>query len=119
MNGDGCSREEVRWSATEKKIARSAFDQAYQRQCAAILTKAMKMLATASTPSDLWKVHDYRSVQRHATDKIYDYRYSVLLTVFARLLKEKWLNVADLAGLQESKIEKIQAWVTFWHGHRG
>jgi hypothetical protein len=115
MNGDGFSREEVRWSAAEKKIARRAFDQAYQRQCAAIRANAKKMLATASAPSDMWKVHDYRSVQRRRTDKIYDYRYSVLLTVFARLLKEKWLNVADLAGLQESKIEKIEEWVTFWH----
>lgn len=115
MNGDGFSREEVRWSAAEKKIARRAFDQAYRRQCAAIRANAKKMLATASAPSDMWKVHDYLSVQRRATDKIYDYRYSVLLTVFARLLKEKWLNVADLAGLQESEIEKIEEWVTFWH----
>jgi hypothetical protein len=118
MNGDGFSREEVRWSAAEKKIARRVFDEAYQRQCAAILSKAKKMLATASVSSDLWKAHDYLSVQRRTTDKIYDYRYSVLLAVFARLLDEKWLNIADLTGLEESKIEEVQKLVIFWHDDR-
>jgi hypothetical protein len=116
MAGDGFSGEEVRWSAAEKKIARRAFDKAYQRQCAAILANAKKMLATASVSSDLWKIHDYLSVQRHTTDKTYDYRYSVLFNVFARLLKEKWLNIAELAGLEESKIEKIQESLDFWRG---
>jgi hypothetical protein len=119
MNGDGFSAREIPWSAVVKKIARRAFDQAYQRQCAAIRANVKKMLATASAPADVWKIHDYLFVQRRATDKIYDYRYSVLLTVFARLLEEKWLNVADLAGLQESKIEKIREWVSFWHRRRG
>jgi hypothetical protein len=72
----------------------------------------------ASVSSDLWKVHDYLSVQRRTTDKIYDYRYSVLLTVFARLLDEKWLNIADLTGLEESKIEEVQKLVNFWHRER-
>jgi hypothetical protein len=119
MNGEGFSSEEVRWSGAEKKIARSAFDKAYQRQCATILAKATKMLATASVPRDLWKVHDYLSVQRRATDKTYDYRYSVLLSVLAALIEENWLNVTDLAGLQESKIEKIEAWVKFRRDDRG
>ena len=74
MNGDGFSGEEVRWSGAEKKTARKAFDEAYQRQCAAILAKAKKMLAAAFVSSDLWTVHDYLSVQRRTTVKIYDYR---------------------------------------------
>ena len=41
---------------------------------------------------------------------MYDYRYSVLVTVFSVLLSEGWLTVADLAGLQENKIEQIQKW---------
>jgi len=76
------------------------------------------MLATTSVSSDLWKIHDYLSVQRHTTDRTYDYRYSVLFNVFARLLKQKWLNIADLAGLEESKIERIQESVDFWRGRR-
>jgi Photoprotection regulator fluorescence recovery protein len=118
MAGDGFSGEEVCWSAAEKKIARRAFDKAYQPQCAGILAKARKMLATASVSSDLWKIHDYLSVQRHTTDRTYDYRYSVLFNVFARLLREKWLNIADLAGLEENKIERIQESVDFWRGRR-
>ena len=106
MDGNEFSGGTERWSPAEKKIARSAFDEAYQRQCASIRARATKILATGSAPSDLWKLHDYLSVQRRATDKIYDYRYSRLFTVFARLMIEKWLSVADLTGLQESKIER-------------
>ncbi len=118
MNENEFSGETVGWSPAEKKIARGAFDQAYQRQCASIRARATKILATSSAPSDLWKLHDYLSIQRRATDKIYDYRYSRLLSVFARLLVEKWLSVSDLTGLQESKIEKIIKLADFMRGDR-
>jgi Photoprotection regulator fluorescence recovery protein len=48
------------------------------------------------------------SQRRRTVDKIYDYRYSVLLNVFARLLRDGWLTETDLVGLQEEKIEKIK-----------
>lgn len=38
----------------------------------------------------------------------YDYRYSVLILVFARLLKEGWITVNDLEGLEEDKIDRIR-----------
>jgi hypothetical protein len=41
-------------------------------------------------------------------DRIYDYRYSVLRLVFARLLRDGWLSEADLAGLQKDKIDDIK-----------
>jgi len=59
-------------------------------------------------PADLWRIHDYLTKQRKQTDKKYDFRYSVLILVFAMLLKEGWLNEADLQGLREDKIEKIE-----------
>jgi len=34
----------------------------------------------------------------------YDYRYSVLLIVFAQLIKDGWLTVDELKGLTEDKI---------------
>ena len=48
------------------------------------------------------------SEQRKKTDEKYDFRYSVLVFVLARLLKERWLEKADLDGLGEDKIEKIK-----------
>jgi len=40
--------------------------------------------------------------------KKYDYRYSVLIGVFARLLYEGWLSEQDLAGLSPEKLELIR-----------
>ena len=64
------------------------------------------MIARASAPSDIWRVHDYLSQHRRTVDKLYDYRYSVLLNVFAS--GEGWLTEADLIGLQKDKIERIK-----------
>ena len=98
----------IKWSKNEKIVARRAFEAAYQKECAAITAKLKAMIAAAAEPEDLWRIHDYLTKQRDQTDKKYDHRYSVLISVFAMLLKEGWLNEADLQGLQEDKIEKIK-----------
>jgi hypothetical protein len=98
----------IKWSKTEKIVARRVFEAAYQKECAAIAAKLKEMIAVAAEPGGLWRIHDYLTKQRDQTDKKYDYRYSVLIFVFAMLLKEGWLNEADLQGLQEDKIEKIK-----------
>jgi hypothetical protein len=72
-------------------------------------SKAEKQTARkASEPRDLWRIHDYLTEQRDRTDEKYDYRYSVLPFVFARLLKEGWLAEADLEGLGADKREIIR-----------
>lgn len=96
------------WTQAEKKIARRAFEKAFELQCAAITAETKRMIASAADPSDIWRVHEYRSEQRRTADQIYDYRYSVLLEVFARLLRDGWLTEADLAGLRKEKIEQIK-----------
>ena len=101
---------EAKWSPAEKKVARKAYDAAFYRQCAAITEKAKQMLASSSPPYGVWKLHDYLSRERRKVDLRYDYRYSVLISVLAALLREKWLSKADLAGLSEDKIEQIEYW---------
>ena len=44
-------------------------------------------------------------------DKKYDYRYSVLPSVFARLIREGWLSFEKLEGLGEDKIQEIKSWI--------
>lgn len=105
--------EHIPWTQSEKKIARKAFDQAFERQCASIKAEAEKMIANVAAPSDIWRVHDYLSEHRRRIDALYDYRYSVLLEVFGVLLRDGWLNEADLAGLQQDKIDRIKRWVNF------
>jgi hypothetical protein len=99
---------DIKWSKTEKSVARRAFEAAYQKECAAITAKLKEMIATASEPADLWRIHDYLTKQLKRIEEKYDYRYSVLILLFALLLKEGWLDEAELQGLQEDKIEKIK-----------
>jgi hypothetical protein len=40
-------------------------------------------------------------------DEKYDYRYSVLLLVFARLQSESWLSRSELSGLAREKLEYL------------
>jgi photoprotection regulator FRP-like protein len=104
--------EESAWSGAEKKVARRAFDQAYHRKCADIEARMKKMAVRASSPSDMWEIHDYLSEQRRIVDDTFDYRYSVLLSVLGYLLREGWLSKADLVGLRDDKIEKIKRWAS-------
>ena len=53
-------------------------------------------------------IHDFLTEELKKIEDKYDYRYSVLIFVFARLLKEGWLKESDLDGLDKDKIEKIK-----------
>lgn len=102
---------ETQWSETEKKIARSAFDRAYQREIEALIRDVTERASTISTQQDVWQLHDFLSARRHEIDGKYDYRYSGLIFVFARLVKEKWLSIGELKGLEADKLAKISALV--------
>ncbi|MHC4180738.1 MAG: hypothetical protein ACYSWU_24830 [Planctomycetota bacterium] len=56
----------------------------------------------------MWRAHDFLPEKRAETDYKYDYRYSVLTLVFARLMKEGQLRIEDLKGLEEDKIARIR-----------
>ena len=99
---------QINWTPAEKKMARKAFDKAFEAQCAAITAEVKQMLASLATPCDIWRIHDYLSEHRKSVNRIYDYRYSVLPLVFARLLRDGWLSEGDLAGLQKNKIDDIR-----------
>jgi hypothetical protein len=106
---------DVRWSDVEKKVARRAFDLALQRECTTIAAEVRKLSAQDSNPMVVWGIHDYLSEQRRMVDRKYDYRYSVLINLFGRLVAEKWLSLDDLAGLRDEKIERIERSATFYH----
>ncbi|WP_205780747.1 hypothetical protein [Methylocaldum sp. 14B] len=99
---------DFKWSDSEKKVARRAFDKALEKECASIMAKFKDMAAKVEKPEDLWAVHDYLTKQRRAIDEKYDYRYSQLIFVFARLLGEKWIDEKDLHCLSAEKLQAIQ-----------
>ena len=100
--------DNISWSKAEKSIARKAFDSAYDKEINSIVSEAKNRLQSYSGPADLWALHDYISKKRVETDNKYDYRYSMLIFVFARLIKDGYLTIADLQGLSEQKIELIR-----------
>ena len=88
------------WSASEKKVARAAFERACQRESAAIRREVESMLQRSGDPTAIWEVATYLHQRRREIDEKYDFRYSVLLLVFMRLYREGWLSDEDLAGLR-------------------
>ena len=104
---------DLEWSKPEKTIAKEAYDKAYNAECGSILAEVKRRIANLSDPKSIWKIHDYLTAQRRQVDQKYDYRYSVLPLLFARLIQEKWLTEADLEGLGEEKLKTIRHILAF------
>ena len=67
-------------------------------------------LATSrTTPSDMWEIESYLRQQRRQLDETFDYRYSQLPIVFARLIHAGHLDENRLGGLSEEKLEVIRS----------
>ncbi|MBM3712917.1 MAG: hypothetical protein FJW56_05725 [Actinobacteria bacterium] len=96
------------WSPQEKKISRAAFDKAYQVEMNKIKNELERMLSNLDDLQKIWSIHNYLTKKRNELDKKFDYRYSVLIIVFGRLLSEGVITEKDLKGLSEDKLEAIK-----------
>ena len=105
---DPAARRDFRWSHKEKSVARAAFDGALARETAAIRKKVEELLQRSNEPNAVWDVLEFLSKKQRELEQKYDYRYSVLTGVFARLLYEGWIAESDLAGLNPEKLELIR-----------
>lgn len=100
---------DIQWSQAEKKVARAAFERAYEREIQALVTEVRERARTVGKVDDLWTLHDFLSARRHDLEGKYDYRYPVLIFVFARLVQEGWLELQELEGLAADKLTKVSA----------
>lgn len=100
---------ETQWSPQEEKIAKTAFDAAYHREVTSMTAEVKRQAKGATSPDELWKLHDFLSARRHDLDGKYDFRPSMLIFVFAQLIKEGWLDIQELEGLTADKIAKVNA----------
>ena len=96
------------WSKTEKQIAKRAYDAAHKREYAKLIDKTREMAGKMREPGDLWRLHDFLARTLKEIDEKYDYRYSQLIMVFARLVHQGWLSLEELEGLHEDKLAKIE-----------
>lgn len=105
---DPSPRRELHWSHKEKGVARAAFDSALARENASIRREVESLLQRSSEPSAVWEVLEFLTTKQREIERKYDYRYSVLTGVFARLLAEGWLTDKDLVELDAEKLELIR-----------
>ncbi len=109
MTGSGEDSEgamrDLRWSAAEKAVARKAFDGALQRELQAVMREAKEMAAKIQEPAELER---YLNEQRREIDQRYDYRYSVLPSVFGELIRRGCLREEELDGLGADKFNTIR-----------
>ena len=97
-----------KWSQEEKVIARRAFDMALRQELDDVIRETKARSAQIAQPSDLWDLESYLTQRRTQIDREFDYRYSVLPVVFARLIRTGRLTEHDLDGLAEDKLKFIR-----------
>ena len=106
------------WSHGEKKVAKRVFEAALEREMSALRGQVEGLLAADSKSEVVWEAHNLLSRRRREIDQKYDYRYSVLIQVLARLVSEDLIDTSELAGLNEEKIGAIETLASFMKGER-
>ncbi len=99
---------DLHWSPAEKKIARRAYDAALEVALNRVMAEFKAKAAAVATPADVWALEDYLRERRRDIDAVFDYRYSQLPFVFARLIHDRYLDEAQLVGLAEEKLALIR-----------
>ena len=97
------------WTEVEEEIARRAFQIAYKRETEALIDSVRYKASCLTEIEDMWSLHDFLSVKRHEVDGRYDYSLPMLVFVFAGLVKDGWITLSELEGLNSDKIAKIVA----------
>lgn len=94
---------DLKWSASEKKLARRLYEQALHAELNEVLSEFKARAAKASTPEEMWAVGDFLEARRRAIDEKYDYRYSQLILVFSRLVREGRIQREQFEDLSQEK----------------
>lgn len=99
---------DLKWSNDEKRAARKAFDNAYQREMEEIKSLFLEKVSKIKNNTDLWAIEEFLSNKRRVLDKKYDFRYSQLILVFSRLQSEGYIVEEDVKDLDDEKKELIK-----------
>ena len=99
---------DLKWSESEKKLARRVFEAALQRELAEIMAEFKAKAERVTSPDDMWALQDYLRDKQRQIEAKYDYRYSQLVIVFGTLLYQKRIQEDDLLGLSEEKLASIR-----------
>jgi len=99
---------DLKWSEREKKVARQVFDAALQQELVEVLAKFKEMAAHAEKTEDIWSIEEWLGQQRRNIETKYDFRYSQLIMLFGRLMREGRITEQQLEGIAEEKLAFIE-----------
>ena len=72
---------ELRWSNSERAIARKAFHRALNQELQEVIEEVKQMAAAIKHPSELWELEHRLTQRRKEIDRKYEYRAKVPLRV--------------------------------------
>jgi hypothetical protein len=97
------------WSSVEQEIAHQLLAKAYQRETTALMSEVREQANNITEISQIWALHDYLSTKRYDIDGKYDERDTAPFFTLAKLVKQGWLDLDELAGLSPDKKAKVSA----------
>jgi hypothetical protein len=109
MDSKEMETELAGWTAEEQALARRIFDQALRRELEGLIETLRLQAAALDGPEDVWRFHDFLSIQRHAIEGRLEFRLAGLLFVFASFVKDGLTSLEELEGLSPDKQAKIRA----------
>ena|SRR5437870_4751899 len=98
----------LNWSASEKKIAREAYDRALEAAKSKALAEFRKRANAVTSAPEMWAVERWLYEQRKEIGEMFDYRYSQLPLVFAWAIRVGHMDEVQLAGLSKDKLDIIR-----------
>jgi hypothetical protein len=69
-----------------------------------VILEAKRRATRLEEPDELWEMEHWLTRRRQEIDSKYDFRYSVLPLVFAKLLRDGRISEGELNGLGEDKL---------------
>ena len=99
---------DFKWSHAEKRLARELFERALQAELSETVAEFKARAAAVTSPEEMWDLRGFLANRQREIDEKYDYRYSQLLSVFSRLIREGRLREEEVAGLSEEKLSLIK-----------
>jgi hypothetical protein len=100
---------DLKWSPSEKKVARNAYEAALAAALAKVMAEFKRKASSAASASDMWAIEDYLREARKEIGEMFDYRYSRLPLVLGLAIREGYMNEESLEGLSEDKLEIIRS----------
>jgi hypothetical protein len=97
------------WTLEEQQLALRVFERARHREIEALIETLRSQSTALRDREDIWQLHDFLSIQRHAIEGRQQFQLTGLLFVFADFVRDGLASLEELQGLSSDKLAKISA----------